>query len=91
MKMYMVARRLSDGSTTSQFPASLRYGNWFRAYSTAFREERDTFGPILVPADKLWGAQTQRSLQNFDIGASAIECRNQSFEPLASARNAQLR
>ncbi len=31
------------------------------------RLERDTFGPIAVPADKLWGAQTQRSLQNFDI------------------------
>ena len=31
------------------------------------RTERDTFGPIDVPSDKLWGAQTQRSLQNFDI------------------------
>lgn len=31
------------------------------------RLEHDTFGPIEVPADKLWGAQTQRSLQNFDI------------------------
>ena len=31
------------------------------------RIERDTFGPIEVPADKLWGAQTQRSLQNFKI------------------------
>ncbi len=31
------------------------------------RTERDTFGPIDVPAGKLWGAQTQRSLQNFDI------------------------
>jgi fumarate hydratase, class II len=31
------------------------------------RTERDTFGPIDVPADKLWGAQTQRSLLNFDI------------------------
>ncbi len=31
------------------------------------RTERDTFGPIEVPADQLWGAQTQRSLQNFDI------------------------
>ena len=31
------------------------------------RLERDTFGPIAVPADKFWGAQTQRSLQNFDI------------------------
>ena len=31
------------------------------------RAEHDTFGPINVPANKLWGAQTQRSLQNFDI------------------------
>jgi fumarate hydratase class II len=31
------------------------------------RIERDTFGPIAVPAPRLWGAQTQRSLQNFDI------------------------
>lgn len=31
------------------------------------RIERDTFGPIEVPAERLWGAQTQRSLQNFDI------------------------
>lgn len=34
----------------------------------AFREEKDTFGPIQVPADRYWGAQTQRSLQNFEIG-----------------------
>ena len=33
----------------------------------ATRTERDTFGPIEVPAGKLWGAQTQRSLHNFDI------------------------
>ena len=33
----------------------------------ATRIEHDTFGPIQVPADRLWGAQTQRSLQNFDI------------------------
>jgi fumarate hydratase, class II len=31
------------------------------------RTERDTFGPLEVPAERLWGAQTQRSLQNFDI------------------------
>jgi fumarate hydratase class II len=34
---------------------------------TATRQEKDTFGLIAVPADQLWGAQTQRSLQNFDI------------------------
>ncbi|MGE0099724.1 MAG: class II fumarate hydratase [Hydrogenophaga sp.] len=33
----------------------------------SIRIERDTFGPIEVPAERLWGAQTQRSLQNFDI------------------------
>ena len=31
------------------------------------RMERDTFGEIAVPAEQLWGAQTQRSLQNFRI------------------------
>lgn len=32
------------------------------------REERDSLGTIAVPEDALWGAQTQRSLQNFRIG-----------------------
>ena len=32
------------------------------------RKEKDTFGDIDVPAEKYWGAQTQRSLQNFEIG-----------------------
>src|SRR5580765_338164 len=32
------------------------------------RTETDSFGPIEVPDDRLWGAQTQRSLQNFKIG-----------------------
>ena len=35
---------------------------------TRTRTETDSFGPIEVPADKYWGAQTQRSLQNFRIG-----------------------
>ncbi|KAF8323252.1 fumarate hydratase [Clavulina sp. PMI_390] len=36
--------------------------------SGKFRSERDTFGELQVPAERYWGAQTQRSLQNFDIG-----------------------
>jgi fumarate hydratase class II len=36
------------------------------------RVETDTFGPIEVPADRYWGAQTQRSLQNFRIGAETM-------------------
>ncbi len=35
---------------------------------TATRTETDSFGPLEVPADKYWGAQTQRSIQNFPIG-----------------------
>ncbi|CAI0376300.1 unnamed protein product [Linum tenue] len=49
--------------------------------SNGFREERDTFGPIQVPADKLWGAQTQRSLQNFEIGGE----RERMPEPIIRA------
>ncbi|MFD2173692.1 class II fumarate hydratase [Rhodobacter lacus] len=35
---------------------------------TATRTETDSFGPLEVPADKYWGAQTQRSIMNFPIG-----------------------
>ena len=35
---------------------------------TGTRIETDSFGDIDVPADRYWGAQTQRSLQNFRIG-----------------------
>jgi fumarate hydratase class II len=38
----------------------------------AVRIEKDTFGDIEVPADALWGAQTQRSLQNFKIGTEKM-------------------
>ena len=35
---------------------------------TKFRTETDSFGPLDVPGDKYWGAQTQRSILNFPIG-----------------------
>src|SRR5690242_9178503 len=38
----------------------------------ATRIEKDTFGPIEVPADRLWGAQTQRSLTNFRISSEKM-------------------
>ena len=34
----------------------------------ATRTETDSFGPLEVPSDRYWGAQTQRSIQNFPIG-----------------------
>ncbi|MGF1560629.1 MAG: class II fumarate hydratase [Geminicoccaceae bacterium] len=42
------------------------------ASATGTRVESDTFGPIEVPADKYWGAQTQRSLTNFKIGGETM-------------------
>ncbi len=52
---------------------------------TGVRIETDSFGPIEVPADRLWGAQTQRSLQNFRIGGERMP------EPLIRALGLQKR
>lgn len=38
----------------------------------AYRTEHDTMGEVLVPSDKYWGAQTQRSFQNFEIGVEKM-------------------
>ncbi|KZT30520.1 fumarate hydratase [Neolentinus lepideus HHB14362 ss-1] len=55
--------------------AQPRLGSYPRLFSSttsimsqSYRVERDTFGELQVPSDRYWGAQTQRSLQNFDIG-----------------------
>ena len=40
--------------------------------SSKTRQERDSFGPIDVPDDHLWGAQTQRSIGNFDISGERM-------------------
>ncbi len=42
------------------------------APTNATRTERDTFGSIEVPGDRLWGAQTQRSLQHFAISVERM-------------------
>src|SRR6204780_5316844 len=39
---------------------------------TDFRKETDSLGAVNVPTDKLWGAQTQRSLEHFSIGKDLI-------------------
>jgi fumarate hydratase, class II len=38
----------------------------------AYRREQDSLGEIDVPAERLWGAQTQRSVQNFAIGTETM-------------------
>ena len=40
--------------------------------SSSTRTETDSFGPIDVPADRYWGAQTERSRQNFKIGDEKV-------------------
>ncbi len=40
-----------------------------------YRIEKDTMGEIRVPVDKLWGAQTQRSYENFKIGTERMPVR----------------
>lgn len=67
MAIISAYRRHLSISTASSLMHRISF-TYSRSLWTAFREERDTFGPINVPADKLWGAQTQRSLQNFEIG-----------------------
>mmetsp|Transcript_8830 Transcript_8830/g.26544 ORF Transcript_8830/g.26544 Transcript_8830/m.26544 type:complete len:499 (-) Transcript_8830:382-1878(-) len=52
----------------------------FHMTRAAMRVERDTFGDVEVPSDKYWGAQTQRSISNFDI------CRDTDRMPLAVVR-----
>ena len=53
---------------TSLAPTTTASGEGERGW----RVETDTMGEVRVPADKLWGAQTQRSLQNFRIGGEKM-------------------
>lgn len=39
-----------------------------------YRDEKDSIGNIKVHQEALWGAQTQRSLQNFKIGEEKFPC-----------------
>ncbi|MEL0112099.1 MAG: lyase family protein, partial [Rickettsiales bacterium] len=57
--------------------------------STETRTESDTMGTIEVPADRYWGAQTQRSLENFRIGGERMPMpliRALGVQKLAAAR-----
>ncbi|BEJ13640.1 hypothetical protein CspHIS471_0308140 [Cutaneotrichosporon sp. HIS471] len=62
----MLASRSSAGLRA--LPRATRTFTTSSIMAQKFREERDTFGPLQVPVERYWGAQTQRSIQNFDIG-----------------------
>ncbi|TIB74470.1 tubulin nucleotide-binding domain-like protein [Wallemia mellicola] len=63
-KRALAAPRLAPRVTVS----APRFISMSAISKSEFREEKDTFGPLRVPLDRYWGAQTQRSLQNFEIG-----------------------
>src|ERR1700721_560763 len=46
--------------------------NASREFRSNLRQETDSLGAVNVPSDKLWGAQTQRSLEHFSIGKDLI-------------------
>lgn len=51
--------------------ASLSYFCYLTNQTMSYRIEKDTMGEVQVPADKYWGAQTERSRNNFKIGPEA--------------------
>src|ERR1700757_4486612 len=56
----------------SQWPSTSVASEPRSEHMTEFRKESDSLGVVEVPADKLWGAQTQRSLEHFSIGTDLI-------------------
>ena len=58
--------------------------------SSGARIETDTFGPIEVAADRYWGAQTQRSLENFKIGTEPAARPAAAHQPPAASDVAAL-
>ena len=63
-----VGNRLSQIHLTAVPNPAKRYASHFKSR----RKEFDSLGEVDVPDDKLWGAQTQRSLEHFSIGADLI-------------------
>jgi len=53
-----------------------------------YRIEKDTIGEVKVPANKYWGAQTQRSKQNFKIGGEAMKMPPEVIEGFAYLKKA---
>jgi len=53
-----------------------------------FRIEKDTMGEVKVPADKYWGAQTERSRQNFDIASDTMKMPKEIIKAFAYLKKA---
>ena len=55
-----------------------------------FRDETDSLGEVRVPADKLWGAQTQRWLEHSEIRSGLNSRTSQSWTVMVEAMNPEL-
>lgn len=71
-KLSSISRPATSLSSTSRahvrsIPSSYRYFASTTRVMAETRAETDAFGEVHVPADKYWGAQTERSLENFKI------------------------
>src|SRR5499427_2744557 len=71
MRRHAEHRRLTQWSGRAE-PVKNPVVERRRVPMTEMRKETDSLGVVEVPADKLWGAQTQRSLEHFSIGKDLI-------------------
>jgi fumarate hydratase class II len=68
------AEELAEAEAVAELvPASLQPGTLTIGVNTEFRIETDTMGEVPVAASVYWGAQTQRSIQNFPIGTERFK------------------
>lgn len=71
----LAARRLSTlaraMSSSTSVKHVMRGAGATRGAAVPIRVEADTMGKVEVPVDVYWGAQTQRSVDNFKIGGAA--------------------
>ncbi|KRY90252.1 putative fumarate hydratase, mitochondrial, partial [Trichinella pseudospiralis] len=65
-KSFSASSRIREEIVLSQ--REILSWKFYSNMASDFRVERDTFGELKVPSDKYYGAQTARSLMNFDIG-----------------------
>ncbi|MCP3707127.1 class II fumarate hydratase [Paraburkholderia sp. CNPSo 3274] len=68
----MQSTLLASLALTSGAALAQRSGESAAGSANAFRQETDSMGVVNVPEDKLWGAQTQRSLEHFSIGGDLM-------------------
>eukprot|EP00163_Fabomonas_tropica_P007758 TRINITY_DN17433_c0_g1_i1.p1 TRINITY_DN17433_c0_g1~~TRINITY_DN17433_c0_g1_i1.p1 ORF type:complete len:498 (-),score=171.84 TRINITY_DN17433_c0_g1_i1:223-1716(-) len=68
MLAHRMLRALSTASQRTTTHQAFRPVSLYLRANMSFRTEHDTMGEIQVPSEKYWGAQTQRSSQNFRIG-----------------------